>query len=127
MVRGTDSGLLLTADCPTDVPGVNGDTLWSVEQMQAYFAMIQSLNPVMTEDASRVLQAYYCAQRRSDEGRSAARTSVRLLQSMIRLAQGDACCWSVFGQLVEETRHLVIPTVTICHCSSLLRWVGFYT
>ena len=37
MVRGTDSGLFLTADSPTDVTGVNRDTVWSMEQIQAYF------------------------------------------------------------------------------------------
>ena len=37
MVRGTDSGLFLTADSPTDVTGVNRDTVWYVEQIQAYF------------------------------------------------------------------------------------------
>ena len=37
MVRGTDSGLFLTADCPVNVTGVNRDTVWCVEQIQAYF------------------------------------------------------------------------------------------
>ena len=37
MVRGTDSGLFLTADCQTDITGVNRDTVWSMEQIQAYF------------------------------------------------------------------------------------------
>ena len=37
MVHGADSGLFLTADSPTDVTGVNRDSVWSMEQIQAYF------------------------------------------------------------------------------------------
>ncbi|XP_041367833.1 DNA helicase MCM9-like isoform X2 [Gigantopelta aegis] len=68
---------------------VDSPTLWSMEKMQAYMALIKTINPQLTKRASRVLQAYYRAQRSAD-GRNAARTTIRLLQSMIRLAQAHA-------------------------------------
>ncbi|KAH9495874.1 DNA helicase mcm9 [Bulinus truncatus] len=63
--------------------------IWSMDRMQAYLTMIKSINPVLTPESSRVLQAYYRAQRAADD-RNAARTTMRLLQSMIRLAQAHA-------------------------------------
>lgn len=41
----------------------------------------------MTEESQEVLQMYYRKQRATDQ-RNAARTTLRLLESMIRLAQG---------------------------------------
>ncbi len=41
----------------------------------------------MTSESQEVLQMYYRKQRATDQ-RNAARTTLRLLESMIRLAQG---------------------------------------
>ncbi|CAL1548313.1 unnamed protein product, partial [Lymnaea stagnalis] len=72
-------------------PGESGGgiSVWSMDKMQAYLTLVKSLNPQLTPQSSRVLQAYYRAQRGADD-RNAARTTMRLLQSMIRLAQGHA-------------------------------------
>ncbi|XP_069133672.1 LOW QUALITY PROTEIN: DNA helicase MCM9-like [Argopecten irradians] len=63
--------------------------LWGMEKMQAYLSMVKSIDPQLTDDSSRVLREYYRAQRGADD-RNAARTTMRLLQSMIRLSQAHA-------------------------------------
>ncbi|KAK3103220.1 hypothetical protein FSP39_017519 [Pinctada imbricata] len=68
---------------------IDPKSLWGMEKMQAYLSLIKTINPELTEDSIRVLSQYYKAQRGADE-RNAARTTMRLLQSMIRLAQAHA-------------------------------------
>ncbi|XP_031340203.1 DNA helicase MCM9-like isoform X2 [Photinus pyralis] len=72
----------------TDSP--DSDTsLWSMEMLQQYFVMIKTINPVLTTMSDQILGAYYQAQRRQ-ETRNKSRTTVRLLESLIRLSQGHA-------------------------------------
>nr|XP_057939162.1 DNA helicase MCM9 [Doryrhamphus excisus] len=64
-------------------------TLWSMEKMKAYFCVIKRLQPQVTEEAKCILSRYYQLQRQS-EGRNAARTTIRMLESMSRLAEAHA-------------------------------------
>lgn len=57
--------------------------VWNVEMLQAYFVMIKKNCPVLTPEASEVLCKYYQAQR-VVASRNKARTTVRLLDSLIR-------------------------------------------
>ncbi|KAK3600780.1 hypothetical protein CHS0354_009210, partial [Potamilus streckersoni] len=68
---------------------MNTKGLWSMEKMQAYIALVKTINPKLSDGATVVLRHYYHAQRGADE-RNAARTTMRLLQSMIRLSQAHA-------------------------------------
>ena len=63
--------------------------LWSLEQMQAYFGIIRQINPTVSSEADQVLRAYYRSHRQSDS-RNAARTTIRLLESLIRLSEAHA-------------------------------------
>ncbi|GFU32242.1 DNA helicase MCM9 [Nephila pilipes] len=62
---------------------------WSLSKMRSYFNLIRYINPKMNSSCEKVLQTYYRRQR-SLEGRNFARTTPRLLQSLIRLAEGHA-------------------------------------
>uniref|UniRef100_A0A0A9XC16 DNA helicase MCM9 n=2 Tax=Lygus hesperus TaxID=30085 RepID=A0A0A9XC16_LYGHE len=63
--------------------------LWSVEKLQAYFSIVKSLQPQLSEDASTILKEYYRVQRRNVLT-NASRITVRLLESLVRLAQAHA-------------------------------------
>lgn len=64
--------------------------LWDFDQLKGYVNLIRSkLNPKMTGIAELLLSKYYQLQRRTDSMKC-ARTTVRLLESLVRLAQSHA-------------------------------------
>lgn len=63
---------------------------WTLKQLRAYFALVKSeLAPELSSDAKKVLSTYYTLQRQADS-LNAARTTIRLLESLVRLSQAHA-------------------------------------
>ncbi|XP_043698152.1 probable DNA helicase MCM9 isoform X1 [Telopea speciosissima] len=64
--------------------------IWPLSMLRRYIHFVKGhFKPVLTKDAERVISSYYQLQRRSAT-ENAARTTVRMLESLIRLAQAHA-------------------------------------
>ncbi|XP_057977833.1 probable DNA helicase MCM9 isoform X2 [Malania oleifera] len=63
---------------------------WPLPMLRRYIHFVKGhFKPVLTKDAEKVISSYYQLQRRSAV-ENAARTTVRMLESLIRLAQAHA-------------------------------------
>mmetsp|Transcript_20945 Transcript_20945/g.37100 ORF Transcript_20945/g.37100 Transcript_20945/m.37100 type:complete len:851 (+) Transcript_20945:172-2724(+) len=62
---------------------------WSVDTMQAYLAYVKRLEPELTTEAASVITAYYKVQRGREDSES-GRTTLRLLESLIRISKAHA-------------------------------------
>uniref|UniRef100_A0A4X2M1L1 DNA helicase MCM9 n=1 Tax=Vombatus ursinus TaxID=29139 RepID=A0A4X2M1L1_VOMUR len=82
--RIISSFILENKGCPN-----KSKKLWSMEKMKTYFCLIRNLQPKLSDVSNQVLLRYYQMQRQSD-CRNAARTTIRLLESLIRLAEAHA-------------------------------------
>lgn len=78
------SFILENKACPTV-----SNNLWSMEKMKTYFCLIKTFQPKISEEANKILVKYYQVQRQSGF-RNAARTTIRMLESLVRLAEAHA-------------------------------------
>ncbi|KFP43391.1 DNA helicase MCM9, partial [Chlamydotis macqueenii] len=82
--RIISSFILQNKGCPS-----KSEKLWSMEKMKTYFCLIKTIQPKLSDESNLILVRYYQMQRQSD-CRNAARTTIRLLESLIRLAEAHA-------------------------------------
>ncbi|NWR57313.1 MCM9 helicase, partial [Bucorvus abyssinicus] len=82
--RIISSFILQNKGCPS-----KSEKLWSMEKMKTYFCLIKSIQPKLSDESNLILVRYYQMQRQSD-CRNVARTTIRLLESLIRLAEAHA-------------------------------------
>ncbi|KAM3838001.1 DNA helicase MCM9 [Diretmus argenteus] len=87
-------------------------SLWSMEKMKAYFCVIKRLQPQVCEEANCILARYYQLQRQSD-GRNAARTTIRMLESLSRLAEAHARLMYRETVTIEDA----VVAVSVMECS----------
>ncbi|CAM6089884.1 unnamed protein product [Calypogeia fissa] len=68
----------------------NLSCFWTLQMLRSYIQHVRTeFMPVLTTDAEKIIMCYYQLQRRSAVENS-ARTTVRMLESLIRLAQAHA-------------------------------------
>jgi len=98
------------------------EAMWPFERLRQYIAHVKStIQPQLTVDAERLLTAYYQAQRRL-EGRTVARTTIRMLESLIRLTQAHA------RLMYRSTATRLDATVAVCLVeASMLSLAPFIT
>ncbi|XP_014883595.1 DNA helicase MCM9 isoform X3 [Poecilia latipinna] len=92
---------------PADASG-----LWSMEKMKTYFSVIKQLQPQVSEEANCILTRYYQLQRQQD-GHSAARTTIRMLESLSRLAEAHARLMYRETVTIEDA----VTAVSVMECS----------
>ncbi|KAL8536203.1 hypothetical protein ACS0TY_011734 [Phlomoides rotata] len=78
----------------TEQPKINHDEnlsdIWSLTMIRRYIHFVKGyFRPILTKEAEKVISSYYQLQRRSAT-QNAARTTIRMLESLIRLAQAHA-------------------------------------
>ncbi|XP_067338365.1 DNA helicase MCM9 isoform X2 [Channa argus] len=105
--RIISSFILEDRGLPADSSG-----LWPIEKMKAYFSVIKRLQPQVSEEANTILTRYYQLQRQSD-GRNAARTTIRMLESLSRLAEAHAKLMYRETVTIEDA----VMAVSVMECS----------
>ncbi|XP_035990495.1 DNA helicase MCM9 isoform X2 [Fundulus heteroclitus] len=86
--------------------------LWSMEKMKAYFSVIKQLQPRVSEEANCILARYYQLQRQRD-AHNAARTTIRMLESLSRLAEAHARLMYRDTVTIEDA----VTAVSVMECS----------
>nr|XP_043905375.1 DNA helicase MCM9 [Solea senegalensis] len=93
-------------------PPSSSCSLWPLEKMKAYFSVIKRLQPQVSEEANHILTRYYQLQRQSN-GRNAARTTIRMLESLSRLAEAHARLMYRETVTIEDA----VMAVSVMECS----------
>mgnify|MGYP003889678995 CR=1 FL=1 len=88
--------------------------------MQAYIYYVKTaFRPALTPFSEKILINYYQLQRQADQ-RNAARTTIRLLESLVRLAQAHARLMFRDVVLPQDAVMAVVLCESSMHSSSML-------
>ncbi|CAN1141768.1 Probable DNA helicase MCM9 [Linum perenne] len=89
-------------------------SIWTVAMLRRYIQFVKGyFRPVLTKEAEKVISNYFQLQRRSATD-NAARTTIRMLESLIRLAQAHARL-----MFRNEVTHLDAIMAILCMESSM--------
>lgn len=88
--------------------------LWPFERVRRYIALVRcAFDPILTPDAESLIRGYYQMRRRGEDN-SLGRPTIRLLESLIRLAQAHArLMWRT-----EASRRDVVVAVDLVEATS---------
>ena len=92
--------------------------LWTLQILRTYIAYVKTINPELSPAAKEILIAYYKRQRKADIGAS-ARTTIRLLESLIRISQAHARLMFRSKVIVQDAIMAVILMESSNHTSAL--------
>uniref|UniRef100_A0A6T6B886 MCM C-terminal AAA(+) ATPase domain-containing protein n=1 Tax=Compsopogon caeruleus TaxID=31354 RepID=A0A6T6B886_9RHOD len=88
--RQLSSFVLHSRSLPEGFLPTFGVDIWNIEELKKYIFYVKSrFQPSLSEEAELILSQYYAGERAGAE-RNAARTTVRLFESLIRLSQAHA-------------------------------------
>jgi DNA helicase MCM9 len=95
------------------------NTYWSLPLLRAYISHVKTIKPELTPESKEILMCYYKKQRQADM-KNAARTTIRLLESLIRLAEGHARLMYRKRVTMQDAIIAVILMESSMHTSALL-------
>ncbi|CCI42699.1 unnamed protein product [Albugo candida] len=88
--RAISSFILRIDDAQRSEVCDSSSSIWSIDKLQAYIGYVKEVyHPKLGQESMMILERYYQIQRSSDN-RNAARTTIRMLESLTRLAQAHA-------------------------------------
>lgn len=81
---------------------------WDIGRLRDYIAYVKhAFQPTMSKEAQLLLMRYYQIQRQSEE-RSQGRTTVRLLESLLRLSEAHARVMSRYSAVLRGALSVLI-------------------
>ncbi|KAH9658098.1 putative DNA helicase MCM9 [Citrus sinensis] len=94
--------------------------IWPLAMLRRYIYFVKGyFKPILTKEAEKVISSYYQLQRRSAT-QNAARTTVRMLESLIRLAQGMYVYYCLFFQCEFYFISLEIKSIAVAAHARLM-------
>lgn len=77
-------GFFLCRNLKNPMVLLKSDNLWKNESLREYFAYVHSFDPVISKEADKILSSVFLYLRSNTTDRLEDRTTVRLLDSLIR-------------------------------------------